>query len=543
MRQFLIRPHLYILVSLIGICLKFYHLDYKLLWIDEIYTIQHTSGIPDREYPALIPTNEIKSVSFYLDLYHLKKQNYGMDSQLKGLLASPQLNPLHYPLLMIWYRIVGDDPVQFRLFSVVAFLMTLPFLFLLSKKLFDSNLAGWISVSLYALSPYFHLFAQEARYYILWAFILVVLHYVFLQAVDRNQARWWLACAVAASLSFYASPVSIIIVFGYLVFVGITRRDLLQRFAICMSGALLIYLPWALSLFSKLDAITSGLSWQSGSRFNVTFWLPLLGQCLYVLSIFSFKVDYLTAFEKPSFDFTSEGLTVVLFNTAVLALLIGSLVFLFTRTDKNIKYFLVLIIIPGCLFFFLYDLMRHAMTSWWWRYLIFIGPGMILVMTSLLYKKIEEGRLMYVACYVGLAFVGASSIISIAGARHWHIGKRMDSYIEEARVMLKAGKPLVITDFVANSKMVDFMVVMQECKSHDIDILRASPAIDDVENRIRHEEPREYSDIYVLYASDELTANLRSQFDGRMEKLGVEGTSPVWKITIDERKSGVMHPG
>ena len=73
-RQFLIRPYLYIFIALIGISLKFYHLDYKLFWFDEVCTIQHTSGIPDREYPALVPINEIKNISFYNDLYHLNKE-------------------------------------------------------------------------------------------------------------------------------------------------------------------------------------------------------------------------------------------------------------------------------------------------------------------------------------------------------------------------------------------------------------------------------------------------------------------------------------
>lgn len=132
LRQFVMRFRLYIFISLAGILLKFYHLDYKLLWIDEVYAIQHTSGIPDREYPALIPSNEIKSAGFYFDLYHLGKQDYALCSQLKGLLAAPQLNPLHYPFLMVWYRIVGDNPVHFRLFSVFVFVITLPFLFLLS---------------------------------------------------------------------------------------------------------------------------------------------------------------------------------------------------------------------------------------------------------------------------------------------------------------------------------------------------------------------------------------------------------------------------
>jgi uncharacterized membrane protein len=532
-RQFLIRPYLYIFIALIGISLKFYHLDYKLFWFDEICTIQHTSGIPDREYPALIPINEIKNISFYNDLYHLKKQDYKIGPQLKGLLTSTQLNPLHYPFLMIWYRIVGDNPVHFRLFSVFIFIITLPFLFLLSQRFFNSTLTGWIAVSLYAVSPFIHLFAQEARYYILWSFILVVLHYLFLQVIRINNIKWWSAYTLVASLSLYASPVSIIIIFGHLVFVVITRKDLIKRYSISMLVVFLVYLPWALSLFFKLDEITSVLSWQSNNKYNVAFWLPFLGQCLYLVSIFSFKLDYLTAFDQKSFNIPPEAGSAFIFNTIVLVIIIWSIVFLFRKTKKEICYFLLLIIIPGFLFFYLNDLLRGAMTSWWWRYLIFIAPGVILVMTNFLYKKIENGKFLYFVCYLTLALIGISSIVSIAEARHWHIGNKMNVYIENARLISKAEKPILITDFANNRSMVDFMVVMQDCNSYNIDILRAAPGIDSVENRI---DLKEYSDVYVIYASDELIGNLKSQFDGKMEKLNVEGISSMWKINIEKQQ-------
>jgi uncharacterized membrane protein len=530
-RQFLIRPYLYIFIALIGISLKFYHLDYKLFWYDEVCTIQHTSGISDRDYPALIPINEVNNIDFYKDLYQLNKQDYKIGLQLKGLLTSTQLNPLHYPFLMVWYRIVGDNPIYFRLFSVFIFIITLPFLFLLSKKLFDSKLAGWIAVSLYAISPYIHLFAQEARYYILWSFILIVLHYLFMQVIQRNNLKWWSAYTLIAALSLYASPISIIIIFGHIIFVGLTRKDLIKRYSISMLVVFLAYLPWALSLFFKLDEITSTLSWQSNNEHNVAFWLPFLGQCFYLISIFSFKLDYLSAFEQTSSNITPEAISTLIFNTIVLAIISVCFIFLFKKTKKEIKYFLLLIIIPGFMFFYFNDFLRNGMLSWWWRYLIFIAPGVILVMTNFLYKKIEKGNLLYFICYLALFLIGISSIGSIAKARHWHIGNRMNVYIEDARLISKAEKTLLITDFANNKSMVDFMVVMQECNSDNIDILRTSPGIENVENRMDH---KEYSDIYVVYASDELIGNLKSQFGSKIEKLDVEGISSIWKLIIEK---------
>jgi uncharacterized membrane protein len=103
----------------------------------------------------------------------LNKQNYTIGSQLKGLSKIATLNPLHYAFLIFWHRIGGDDAVDYRLFNVFIFILTLPFLFPLARTLFKSTLAGWIAVSLYSVSPFFHFYAQEARYNTLWAFFLI----------------------------------------------------------------------------------------------------------------------------------------------------------------------------------------------------------------------------------------------------------------------------------------------------------------------------------------------------------------------------------
>jgi uncharacterized membrane protein len=247
-----------------------------------------------------------------------------------------------------------------------------------------------------------------------------------------------------------------------------------------------------------------------------------------LVSILSFKVDYLSALEHPSFSITPEAVSAVIFNVVVLAIVSVSFVSLFKKTKREIRYFVLLIIVPGLMIFYINDLLRNGMTSWWWRYLMLIAPGVILVVTNLLYERIERGSLVYVVCYLLLAFIGISSIGSIANARHWHIGNTMNVYIEDARLISRSEKPLLITDFADNNRrMVDFMVVMRECSSDSIDILRASPGIDGVENRITH---KEYSDIYVLYASDELIGNLRSQFGNKMEKLNGKGISSMWRI-------------
>ena len=527
-KQILLRPYLYIIIVLIGIILKFYRIDHKLFWFDEICTVQHTSGIPDGNYPGLIQLNEIKNISFYNDLYHLNKQNYTIGAQLKGLFSSTQLTPLHYSFLMIWYRIVGDDYSDYRLFGVFIFILTLPFFFLLTRILFKSNLAGWVAVSLYAISPYINLFTQEARYYILWSFFLIILHYLLLKVIQHNSIRWWIAYSLIAVLAMYTSAFSGIIIFGHFIYIWFLRKDLRLAYYINLLIVLVAYLPWIYSIFIHRSEIISSVSWHSIDQ-PVPFWMPFLGQILYMISIFVSKLDYFETFDQPPDSLPSGLLSAFILNLLVLTLIIISIIYLFRKSKKETNYFLLLIILPGLILFYILDITRNGITSWWWRYFIFTSAGIFLIMVHLLFIKIKQGNLFYSAIYMGVVIIGIISILTISKYRNWYLG-RQQVYIEDARLISKAEKPLLITDYSFRTGMVDFMVVLIECESENIDILRSSPDIENMEEKLFD---KDYSEIYVFHASDKLVENLKSQFGEKMDSLKVEGISPMWQINID----------
>ena len=72
------------------------------------------------------------------------------------------------------------------------------------------------------------------------------------------------------------------------------------------------------------------------------------------------------------------------------------------------------------------------------------------------------------------------------------------------------------------------MVILHECSSDSIYILRASPDIQQAQEKI---DENKYSDIYVTHASDQLINNLKSQFKEKMDSLELDGFyPPVWKI-------------
>ena len=138
-QYFLSKPYLYILIIIIGIGLKFYKLENQFFWDDEVATILHTSGISMSEYQQNLPINEIVSKDYYLDLLEINDKDYPILEQIIGLTKMPQLTPGHYYYLIFWTRIVGDGFMAYRYFSVFVFLLTLPFLFLLTRKIFKSD--------------------------------------------------------------------------------------------------------------------------------------------------------------------------------------------------------------------------------------------------------------------------------------------------------------------------------------------------------------------------------------------------------------------
>jgi uncharacterized membrane protein len=262
--NFLLKPWIYIIIVLFGTLLKFYHLNDKLFWRDEVSTVIYTSGITDNIILESIPVNEIKSFGYYENLLHTSNKNLSLKNEVAGILSDTHLTPAHYVFLTIWYRLVGDNEMDYRLFSVFIFILSLPFVFLLAKNLFKTSLAGWIATSLYAVSPFIHSEAQEARYYILWVFFFIICNYLFLQAIKNNRAIWWIGYSVTSILALYTCTSSGAFILGHVLYVFLLKKDLWPKLTISLGFIILAYLPWLYFLYTVRQTIEKGLAWHTG---------------------------------------------------------------------------------------------------------------------------------------------------------------------------------------------------------------------------------------------------------------------------------------
>lgn len=123
------KPLIYILLATIGIGFKFYKLDYKMMWYDEIATVLQIQGADNASDLDSSKLNKIVPISHYTGIIsYSDNSNYTFPKEIQAQLKNMNLNPLHYMLLSVWYRLFGESLLWYRLFSVFVFLLTLPFI-------------------------------------------------------------------------------------------------------------------------------------------------------------------------------------------------------------------------------------------------------------------------------------------------------------------------------------------------------------------------------------------------------------------------------
>ena len=530
-RYFLLKPWIYIVIVIVGTALKFYHLNYKLFWEDEVATVLYTSGVKGSIIKKNIPVDEIESIGYYDSLIHHRTKPYTITNQVTGIFSDTHLTPAHYAFLTLWYRIAGDKEIHYRLFSVFIFILSLPFLFLLAKNLFNSALAGWMALGLYTVSPFINFEAQEARYYMLWVFFFVLTNYLFLKVLRQDKLLWWVGYVVASILALYTSTLSVIFILGHLIYTLLFRKELQTKFAFSLLFIVLAYLPWMYYLYSVRDTLKSGLAWHQFSHSSL-FSFDLL---FFQLSGFAKSFVYFFDFEIYLMLLTGTVVpsiySALLIDLIVIIFIGFSIFFLFTTSSKQVKWFVLLSIFPLFFLFYITDIIRHAFSSALWRYQIVNMVGISLVVTNLLKDKVEKGKLLYAGIYFGLVLLGITSILKIEEARCWNTRPDCESNIQEAQLIARAKHPLLITDF-SGWGFANFVAIINESKATNADIIYCKGGI---QNKIEEIKSKAYSEIYLVHASDKLVQNLKSQLGENMFPLKKEANvmSPqIWQIKI-----------
>lgn len=442
----------------LGIFLRFYHLDYKVYWLDEIYTSLRLAGYTRAEYIQNLFTGDLVGVDALQHYQYPNAAKSWLDMVQSIAADEPQLTPLYFVLARLWVQGFGDSITAIRSFSAVIGLCLFPSMWWLCRELFRAPQigasTGWIAIAILSISPVHVLYAQEARPYSLLAVFTALSSAVLLWAMRTQTRSHWAIYGLTVALGLYAHLLFGLVAIAHGIYVGLMGytgvdaiapsklparppRPTLFRlsplslsYLLATGVALLSSLPWLAILvrdFDRVDNI-SALSSQGRSASQlIDRWFLIINQ----------------AFLGTSLD-TTNGVLVCLVAVALYVLC--------RHSPRSVWLFILLLIGIPFLTLALPDLINGGGRSIRIRYLIPSYLGIQLALTSLfatqaIQAKTWAQKLCRMTLIVFLVASGVGCAVMSQSQLWWNksIG-RSAYYIPVAELINYAEQPLVISD-------------------------------------------------------------------------------------------------
>ena len=178
--------------------------------------------------------------------------------------------PFYYILMKGWVSLFGSSEISLRIPSVVFGLGLVFFVYLIAKKLFDKKTAV-ISSLLTASSGLLIYYSQEARMYMLAAFLVAAVFYVFLE-------KKWVLFSILLVLLGMTDYIALFILPVFLIFSGKDFKKLLKS----LIPLVLVFAIWSPVFMKQLSGglgveksawwgILGTLSWKNIGLIPVKF--------------------------------------------------------------------------------------------------------------------------------------------------------------------------------------------------------------------------------------------------------------------------------
>jgi uncharacterized membrane protein len=462
---------------ILGIIVRFYHLDGKVYWIDETYTSLRISGYGEQALIQQVYTGNVISVAD-LQRYQQPSGDRTIADTLNSLKESPQHPPLYFLLARFWVKAWGYSIAHIRAFSAFLSLITLPAAYWFCREAFHGKITAWVAIALMAISPFHVLYAQEARQYSLWIGLILLSSAALLRAVslerkqqhqnsqdeDYSEQKWtskrasvlfnnsrlvWGLYGCLTALSLYTFLLTGLVILAHIAYVICCSwrgrsPQIMKRLWLGLSGALGIALiafsPWLWVMVDHANRVTSTASWAS-QRFSLD-WL-LLRWLLYPINLF-FDLNLGDRY------LTSPILLVMI----LFAGLLGYSCYRIwgDRHDQH-HYFIICLILVPALVLILPDIILGGQRSGTARYMIpcYLGIQLAVSYTvswGIQFSKTQKGRSLWMASFIVLLLGGILSCLVSSQAYFWW-NKSPDKHLynlEIAETLNSAHQPLLISD-------------------------------------------------------------------------------------------------
>jgi uncharacterized membrane protein len=439
---------LVVFLLVLGIPLRFVHLDQKIYWLDETFTSLHLSGYSDSEVRHQTEDGRIIRNQDFLK-YQTSSAAKGMGDMVQRIsMTAPELPPLYFGLARLWQQGLGQSVAVIRGFSAILSLLTFPCIYWLCWELWRSPVTGWTAVTLVALSPLHLETAQEARPYTLLILMILSCHAALLRA-RRSQTRLsWAVYAALIATGLYTHLIFGLVLIVHGLYMGFTERwrwqPQIKAYLTASCLGIAAFLPWVILALKNLPHGQQGLSPVNLSGIN------LIGHWLkgWVRGISLVFVDL-------NLNENSGRLELILFSIILLLLLWLILYAGYTvwhSESQPVRIFLGLAIAVPALVIILTNVLTDSIQSttaryWWPTYL-----GMQLLMArffvthAIAVPSKFPRKKRWRAAFGSVLGIGALSCIVFSQSQFWWNKTDDHQIYQSAQIINAAQQPLVVSD-------------------------------------------------------------------------------------------------
>lgn len=372
---------MFIGLVILGIGVRGVGLGDRVYWVDEVATSIRVAGYTKAQVVAELHDGQVYRPAQLQQFFDLR-EGTPWEQTVAALIRSPEHTPLYFLLARSWVQVWGSSVVAIRSLSVALSAIALVLMARLANRLYGSVRVAGVAMGLFALSPFFIAYAQEARPYSLWSVTLLWSGLHLLNAMERPTLRHWVWYGLSGLAGLYTSLLTAMVLLGQGIYVLLQGdRQRIQGFGLALMVMVVGFTPWVGIILSHWSLLHSNTEWMR----QPMGLLPLIGIWLYSTSVLIFDVPVTVALDGPT-------LAKILTSTLVVVGMALALRDLCQHTPPAVWQFVLGMTLPTPLVLMTVDLVRNSQLSTAARYLLPFHLGMILAIAFALTRSLTATR-------------------------------------------------------------------------------------------------------------------------------------------------------
>ncbi|BAY41023.1 hypothetical protein NIES2111_54130 [Nostoc sp. NIES-2111] len=447
---------LVILSLIIGVFLRFYHLDQKVYSFDETFSSTYIYGQHSQAYKnfdgSVLSAEEIKK---YLSIDPNKSLNQSIIQVINKIYVFPPLYPI---LTIVWSYLFNnwtDNTLVIQrsltaLFSVIALAAT----YWLGVELFTSKTTALVAVVILAISPFHLQYAQIIRPYSILIATTVIACACLLKAMRVKNIFWWLIYGLSVVIGLYSNVLFGFVLVAHTLYVLIESKlrnlkDIIS-FLLTLGISTLMFLPWLWAFVNS-----SMLGYSVGQVAEGSSALALINA--WIKGIQNLFLDLYNPYYSPNFFKAVQWF----FAPIILAIAAISIYTLCQYAPKKVRNFLLALAIAAGVSLMVKDLISGSSITSRMRYLIPFALAIELIVAYLIGSWLTASQAshrrwgqfalsVFILC-------GISSCLVISISPSWN-AFGSPNFPKVSKIISSANSPLVLCTNLDRALSMSYLV-------------------------------------------------------------------------------------